>query len=219
MNPSNSAESLNIVEIASHAYEVGRVALDLARIDRATALGTDGVPESDADHTVSVALVAIELAQYNPQLDVGRVAVLALAHDVVEIESGDTQTFYPDASLLAAKKAREDAGYERIQARFGEKSPWLLEAIDEYELGETLEAGHVQLVDKLVRSIAHTHDGAQSLIARGVTVEQHDRNVAKTNERMQKQIQAHPIVAAVWQELTDRVRQLLVEAEKPVSLT
>jgi 5'-deoxynucleotidase YfbR-like HD superfamily hydrolase len=83
-------------QIASDIQSLGELALRLARINRATVLGIDGRPESDTDHTVMVGLVSVALAELDPKLDSGKVAKLALVHDLIEVESGDTQTFYPD---------------------------------------------------------------------------------------------------------------------------
>jgi 5'-deoxynucleotidase YfbR-like HD superfamily hydrolase len=195
--------------LADQAQQFGELALGLARIDRATTLGPDGVPESDTDHTVSVGLVAVELAQrLDPKLDIGKIAILSLVHDTLEDEAGDTQTFYPDEELLVGKAEREAQGRQRFEVRFG-KDSWLLRYIDEYEEGETVEASFVQLVDKLVRSVSHIHDGGRSLRERGMTREQHDRNVTKTYERMSGQMERHPTLTAVWQRLDERVCDLL----------
>jgi 5'-deoxynucleotidase YfbR-like HD superfamily hydrolase len=196
-------------QLAPDMRHLGELVLRLARINRATMLGPDGRPESDTDHTVMVALLAVALAEFDPQLDSGKVAKLALVHDVVEVESDDTQTFYPDEELLAGKKQREEAGFARLTQDYGGAFPWLIGLIDEYENGGSDEASLVKLTDKMVRAIVHLHDECNALRARRMTVEEHDRNVAKTREIMADHAARHPLVAALWQALDDQVRNEL----------
>ena len=187
---------------------LGVLALDLARIDRATMRGV-GMPESDTDHTVMVVLVAVDLAERDPRVDSGKVAKLAATHELVEARARDTQTFYPDDELMVGKKAREEAGFAQLSDEIGATSPQIIGLVKEYETGESLERSLVKLVDKLVRPIVHLHDDCNALLARGMTLVQHDRNVAKTYELMAEHMERFPFVATLWRELDNQVRDRL----------
>src|SRR3954468_11904498 len=96
--------------------DLARLVLDFGRVDRIT-YHPDGVtPESDTDHTVMLALIGCALAERHfPELDRGRIAMHALAHDLPEVYAGDTPTLHaPSAELRQAKRDREDAAFWRI---------------------------------------------------------------------------------------------------------
>ncbi len=125
-------------------------------------------PESVADHSFRLALMAWLLAQEQPSLDAGRAAVLALAHDVAEALAGDRTPF--DAALRtgaererlfrqrpvydpaaeAEKTAAERAALREMAAMLPEAiGAALIAAWEEYEAAETPEARFVRQLDKL----------------------------------------------------------------------
>lgn len=90
--------------------------LAFGRVNRATR-HPDGVrPESDAEHTLMLAFAALTLADHHPEwgLDAGRLAILALVHDLPEVYVGDTNT----ARGLSADEAAAKARRERVGWRF-----------------------------------------------------------------------------------------------------
>lgn len=68
--------------------------------------------ENDAEHAWHMAVMAYLLQEYsNEPVDVARVMLMCLLHDVVEIDAGDTYAY--DADGLKTQKAREDAAKQR----------------------------------------------------------------------------------------------------------
>ncbi len=82
-------------------------------IFRQTHLSGHGRRENDAEHAWHMAVMAYLLQEYsNEPVDVARVMLMCLLHDVVEIDAGDTYAY--DADGLKTQKAREDAAKQRI---------------------------------------------------------------------------------------------------------
>lgn len=125
-------------------------------------------PESVADHSFRLALMAWVLAQRRPDLDATRAMLLALVHDAAEAIAGDRTPF--DAALQAGaepavlfrqrpvydpeaearKTAAERAALRELAALLPEPvGERLIEAWEEYEAAQTPEARFVRQLDKL----------------------------------------------------------------------
>jgi len=87
-----------------------------------------------------MAIMAYLLQEYsNEKIDVARVMLMCLIHDVVEIDAGDTYAY--DAEGLKTQKAREEAAKERLYSMLPEDQKADLTAIfDEFEERKTSEA-------------------------------------------------------------------------------
>ena len=146
-----------VVDVAREA--VGdRLAAQLAfvaELDRLKAvqrqsLVLDGLRrENTAEHSWHVAMLAVVLAdQAPPGVDLGRVVLLLLVHDVVEIDAGDTGIY--DDAAAASKEEREVAAADRL---FGLLPPDVGESLraawDEWEAGVTAEARFARTFDRL----------------------------------------------------------------------
>ena len=82
-------------------------------IFRQTHLSGHGRNENDAEHAWHMAIMAYLLQEYsNEPVDIAKVMLMCLIHDIVEIDAGDTYAY--DAEGLKTQKAREDAAKERI---------------------------------------------------------------------------------------------------------
>lgn len=139
-----------------HALKIVRLALRFARVERVTR-HEDGIrPETDADHTVMLTLLACEFAP--TLLDRGRIAQFATVHDLVEAYAGDTQTLTIDAAGRADKDARERAAMERIRADLGTES-WIVATMDAYEAQVEPEACWVKVMDKVCPKLTHLLNG------------------------------------------------------------
>lgn len=105
-----------------------------------------GRVESDAEHTFSMAILAIEIMQKeNLQLDELKVIKMVLFHELCEIDAGDHTPF---EDLTKEQKFKmEKAGVERIAREC--EMPEILQIWLEFEKGETHEAKFVKAVDKL----------------------------------------------------------------------
>lgn len=82
---------------------------------RQTLLADGSRRESDAEHSWHLAMYAMLLSEYAPELvDVSRVVRMVLVHDLIEIYAGDT--FCYDKEGNQDKAAREKAAADRLYA-------------------------------------------------------------------------------------------------------
>ena len=95
-----------------------------------------GRNENDAEHAWHMAIMAYLLKEYsNEPVDIGKVMLMCLIHDIVEIDAGDTYAY--DAENLKTQKAREDAAKERIFSILPEEQKEeLIKLFDEFEAFE-----------------------------------------------------------------------------------
>ena len=153
-----------MTDILTRAANIARLALLFSRVERVTR-HEDGVrPETDADHTVMLALVACDLAPI--PLDRGRILEFAVIHDLVEVYAGDVQTLTINAIGRADKEAREHAAFLRIYEEFGAES-WIVRTLGDYEAQIEEEARYVRLMDKVVPKLTHLFNGC--VAARALT--------------------------------------------------
>ncbi|MBQ7562488.1 MAG: HD domain-containing protein [Lachnospiraceae bacterium] len=116
---------------------------------RQTHLSGHGRNENDAEHAWHMAVMAYLLKEYsNEPIDIGRVMIMCLIHDVVEIDAGDTYAYDPEE--IATQKEREDAAKERIFSLLPKDQKEEFTALfDEFEAGETAEAKFAHSMDNL----------------------------------------------------------------------
>ena len=109
-----------------------------------------GVPpercESVADHSFSVAMLAMLLADRFPELDRLRVLELALLHDFGEIHAGDITP--GDAVPRDEKTARERESFLEVLRRHPARYHFL-SLFEEYEAGASPEARFIRQLEKL----------------------------------------------------------------------
>ena len=118
-------------------------------IYRQTHLSGHGRNENDAEHAWHMALMAYILKEYsNEKVDIAKVMIMCLIHDIVEIDAGDTYAY--DEEGLKTQKAREDAAKERIFSLLPEDQKKELIAIfDEFEEYSSPEAKFARAMDNL----------------------------------------------------------------------
>ncbi len=118
-------------------------------IFRQTHLSGQGRNENDAEHAWHMAIMAYLLREYSKEpVDIGRVMLMCLIHDIVEIDAGDTYAY--DADGLKTQKAREDAAKERIFSLLPEdQKQELVRIFDEFEAFQTPEAKFARAMDNL----------------------------------------------------------------------
>jgi len=151
--------------LADAVVSMAGVAMTFGRIDRTACYHPDGGPaESDSDHTVMLGWIACALARrLAPDLDIGLVAQLALAHDAVEAYAGDTQTLRISDTERAGKTAREHDAWLLLREEFGYDLAWLPDMIAHYEDREWPEARFVWALDKTMPKLVHLLDGLRGL--------------------------------------------------------
>lgn len=118
-------------------------------IFRQTHLSGHGRNENDAEHAWHMAIMAYLLKEYaNETVDIGKVMLMCLVHDIVEIDAGDTYAY--DAEGLKTQKVREDAAKERIFSLLPEDQKKELMAIfDEFEDYQSAESKFAHAMDNL----------------------------------------------------------------------
>lgn len=116
---------------------------------RQTHLSGNGRRENDAEHAWHMAIMAYLLKDYsNEPVDIAKVMIMCLIHDIVEIDAGDTYAY--DEERLKTQKAREDAAKERIFSLLPEEQKKeLIELFDEFEDFQTAESKFAHAMDNL----------------------------------------------------------------------
>ena len=119
---------------------------------RQTHLSGHGRRENDAEHAWHMAIMAYLLKDYaNEPVDIAKVMIMCLIHDIVEIDAGDTYAY--DTERLKTQKAREDAAKERIFSLLPEDQKKELTALfDEFENYRTPESKFAHSLEVMMYS-------------------------------------------------------------------
>ncbi len=138
-------------------------------IFRQTHLSGHGRNENDAEHAWHMAIMAYLLREYaNEEVDIGKVMLMCLIHDIVEIDAGDTYAY--DAEGLKTQKEREDKAKERIFSLLPEdQKKELIALFDEFEAYETMEAKYAHAMDNLQPLILNNSNEGGDWKEHGVT--------------------------------------------------
>ena len=133
-----------------------------------------------------MAIMAYLLQEYaNEPVDVTRVMLMCLIHDVVEIDAGDTYAY--DTEGLKTQKAREDAAKERIYSLLPDDQKQALQSIfDEFEQNSTPEARFAHAMDNLQPLLLNDSNDGGDWREHQVTAAQVYGRQSKTAEGSQK---------------------------------
>ena len=138
---------------------------------RQTHLSGHGRNENDAEHAWHMAIMAYLLREYsNEEIDIAKVMLMCLIHDIVEIDAGDTYAY--DSEAKKTQKAREDAAKERIFSLLPEDQKEELTALfDEFEESRSAEARFARAMDNLQPLILNNSNGGSDWREHGVTAQ------------------------------------------------
>ena len=155
-------------------------------IFRQTHLSGHGRNENDAEHAWHMAIMAYLLQEYsNEKIDVARVMLMCLIHDVVEIDAGDTYAY--DAEGLKTQKAREEAAKERLYSMLPDDQKADLTAIfDEFEERKTSEAKFARALDNLQPLLLNNSNDGGDWRNHDVTAEKVYERQSRTREGSEK---------------------------------
>ena len=147
---------------------------------RQTHLSGHGRGENDAEHSWHMAVMAYLLKEHaNEQVDIGRVMLMCLIHDIVEIDAGDTYAY--DTDSQKSQKEREDRAKERIFSLLPEdQKAELVSLFDEFEANETPEAKFAHAMDNLQPLMLNDSNGGADWSDHGVAAEQVYKRHSKT---------------------------------------
>lgn len=141
-------------------------------IFRQTHISGHGRNENDAEHAWHMAIMAYLLREYsNEPIDITRVMLMCLVHDVVEIDAGDTYAY--DTEWKKTQKAREEAAKERLYSMLPDDQKEELMAIfEEFEAWETPEAKFARAMDNLQPLLLNNSNGGGDWRSHEVSADQ-----------------------------------------------
>ena len=144
----------------------------MKNIFRQTHLSGNGRNENDAEHSWHMAVMAYLFEEYaNEEIDIAKVMLMCLIHDIVEIDAGDTYAY--DEESLTIQKAREDAAKERIFSMLPEEQAReFIEVFDEFEACETSESKFAHAMDNIQPLILNDSNNGGDWREHNVTVAQ-----------------------------------------------
>ena len=153
---------------------------------RQTSLSGSGRKENDAEHSWHMAVMAYLLREYsNERVDIAKVMIMCLIHDIVEIDAGDTYAY--DSENIKTQKLREEKAKERIFSILPDdiKSEFI-SLFDEFEEYETAESKFAHAMDNLQPLILNNSNGGSDWREHNVTAEQVYSRQNKTKLGSQK---------------------------------
>ena len=154
----------------------------MKNIFRQTYLADAGRKENDAEHSWHIALMAYLLQEYAEKpVDVSKVMLMVLIHDLVEIDAGDTYA-YDDAGA-ETKRAREEAAADRIFGLLPEdQGKYFRELWEEFEAYESPEGKYAHLLDNFQPLLLNDASGGLSWQEHQVRKSQ----IYKRNEKIEE---------------------------------
>lgn len=119
-----------------------------------TAWTQTGRKESTAEHSWRVALFILLIKESFPTLNSSKAITMALIHDLGEAYTGDiSATLMPDTT---EKLDQEQINLEKLLSQLNTRTKnELLDLINEYNAGTTLESKLVKALDKMETIIQH----------------------------------------------------------------
>ena len=120
--------------------------------------------ENSAEHSWNVALLAVVLGEYsNDEIDISKVILMLLIHDLVEIDTGDTWLYDDEANK--SKQEKEEICAQRI---FGllpdDQKKRFIDLWHEFEERKTKEAVFAASIDNLHPMINHLLTGGDLIV-------------------------------------------------------
>ena len=153
---------------------------------RQTYLADGNRKENDAEHSWHMAIMAFLLKEYaQEEVDIMRVVLMVLIHDLVEIDAGDTYAY--DEEGKKTQKAREEAAKERIYSLLPEDQKEELAAIfDEFEESKTPESKFAHAMDNLQPLMLNNSNDGGDWREHGVSAKQVYGRQSRTKEGSEK---------------------------------
>ncbi len=151
--------------------------------------------ENDAEHSWHIVLAAVLLKEHaEAEIDLLKVMTMALIHDLVEIDAGDTYAY--DDKAAETKREREVKAAERIFGMLPEdQGAYFRELWEEFEAYESDDAKYAHLLDNFQPLLLNSASGGKSWTEHGVRKSQIYKRNAKIEETS----------ASVWQNMKELV--------------
>jgi 5'-deoxynucleotidase YfbR-like HD superfamily hydrolase len=152
--------------------------------------------ENDAEHSWGLAIMTLSLVpQIDPNLDVGKVTIYAVVHDLVELIAGDTSV-WAKQKQLDTKQDREKAALKILAQRFS-KFPYMVKSIKDYDRKDSLEARFVYALDKFLALLTLYEDKGYYYHRGKITKERFEKQFVLHR----KKAHTHPDVAKYYEQL------------------
>lgn len=153
---------------------------------RQTHLSGHGRRENDAEHAWHMAIMAYLLKEYaNEEVDIAKVMLMCLIHDIVEIDAGDTYAY--DEEGKQTQRIREVKAADRIYGILPEdQGEKLRELWEEFEEAQTPEAKFAHVMDNVQPAMLNDYTEGKDWVAKGVRLSQILERNAHTAEGSQK---------------------------------
>lgn len=117
--------------------------------------------ENDAEHAWHMAMMIYLLREYaNEDFDVAKAMMMALIHDIVEIDAGDTYAY--DTAALETQAEREQLAADRIFGLLPDDQCSEMKALFyEFEAGESPEARFAKTMDNFQPLILNDYNNGR----------------------------------------------------------
>jgi len=106
----------------------------------------------------------------NEEFDLAKAMAMALIHDIVEIDAGDTYCY--DQTMLSSQKERESLAANRI---FGllpqDQKEHLMDLFYEFEKGESPEARFAKVMDNFQPLLLNDYNNGRDWVRNGIDKE------------------------------------------------
>ena len=172
----------------------------LKNVQRRNRLADGSRCENTAEHSWHLGMAAIVFAPFAVEpVDVSKAVAMAMAHDIVEIDAGDTFA-YDQGDDAASKEAREQEAADRLFGLLPDAHGTYLRALwDEYERGDTPEARYVMAIDRMAPMLLNIAEGGTTWREHGITP---DRVVERNG------VHIDAALPQVWQYALGRLRAM-----------
>lgn len=164
-------------------------------VTRQTLVGDLSRGENDAEHSFSLALLAMILSDYaDKDVSIDRVIRMALVHDLIEIYAGDTYVY--DEEAMLSKQSREDEAARRLFGMLPEEQGAEYEALwREFDAAESADARFAASLDRFQPLLMNYYTG-------GLSWMKHNVSLGQVRARMQ-------LISRVSPELYEEVERML----------
>jgi putative hydrolase of HD superfamily len=144
----------------------------LKSVERRNYLADGSRVENSAEHSWHVALMAYLCAEHcDEPVDLARVVLMLLIHDVVEVQAGDTYLY--DLQARRQQEEKEQAAAQRLYGMLPERQAQEFLALwTEFEARETPEARYAKAIDALLPLVQTTACDGKGWRERGISREQ-----------------------------------------------
>jgi putative hydrolase of HD superfamily len=158
----------------------------LKSVERRNRLADGSRRENTAEHSWHLGIAALVLSPFASEpIDQGTAVAMALVHDIVEIDAGDTFA-YDEADGAATKEAREQAAADRLFGLLPAETGRLFRELwDTYERGDTPEARFVMAIDRLAPMMLNLAEGASTWREFGIT---RSRVIARNGHHIERSL-------------------------------